>query len=327
MAKKELLAAAVLTALRVLAVNDEIIQTMVALGVLPIVTKALRLSVTSTTITDTTTNNDEESSTARSSNLLLRKHRLAAGALGLIRNLCGNDEIKTNLCLGSSSSKYNDQPTSSSSSLSISSTPSALPHLLHAMQLYPTISPIQEHACGTLAAMALRRPANARAIIEEGGPRLIITAMKRHTENVSVQRQGALAVRNIVSRLLRDLDGGSSDNTTASSSSNTAVEEDARSAIRDRFAELGVEDVLRNIAGRHQGSVDEAYAALRDLGYSVTLTKFSAEDLQEGNVSSSNAIGRTMMFGEKHNSNFRPVYEQSAGLSNAVDEAVSNFGA
>ncbi|KAL7497357.1 hypothetical protein ACHAWT_007592 [Skeletonema menzelii] len=324
LAKKELLAAAVLTALRVLAVNDEIIQTMVALGVLPIVTKALKLSVTATT----DTNDEEGSNTRSSSNLFLRKHRLAAGALGLIRNLCGNDEIKTNLCLGSSSNNSTDQQSSSSSSLSISSTPSALPHLLHAMQLYPTISPIQEHACGTLAAMALRRPSNARAIIEEGGPRLIIAAMKRHTENVSVQRQGALAVRNIVSRLLRDLDGGSGgsgDNATASG--NTTVEvEDARSAIRDRFGELGVEEVLRNIAGRHQGSVDEAYAALRDLGYSVTLTKFSAEDLQEGNASS-NAIGRTMMFGEKHNSNFRPVYEQSAGLSNAVDEAVSNFGA
>ena len=114
------------------------------------------------------------------------------------------------------------------------------------------------------------------------------------------------------------------DEGNATSSGNTTME-DARSAIRDRFGELGVEDVLRNIAGRHQGSVDEAYAALRDLGYSVTLTKFSAEDLQEGN--GSNAVGRTMMFGEKHNSNFRPVYEQSAGLSNAVDEAVSNFGA
>ena len=68
------------------------------------------------------------------------------------------------------------------------------------MQLYPTISPIQEHACGTLAAMALRRPSNsnARAIIDEGGPRLILTAMKRHEENVSVQRQGALAVHGIL---------------------------------------------------------------------------------------------------------------------------------
>ena len=166
--------------------------------------------------------------------------------------------------------------------------------------------------------MALRRPSNARAIIDEGGPRLILTAMKRHEENVSVQRQGALAVRNIVSRLMRDLDGSSGDNVA---SGNTTVE-DARSAIRDRFGELGVEDVLRNI---HQGSVDEAYAALRDLGYSVTLTKFSAEDLEGGN--NSNVVGRTMMFGEKHNSNFRPVYEQSAGLNNAVDEAVSNFGA
>ena len=307
LAKKELLAAAVLTALRVLAVNDEIIQTMVALGVLPIVTKALRLSVTTN---DTTTTIDEEESSTRSN--LLRKHRLAAGSLGLIRNLCGNDEIKTNLCLGSSTDHQQ---------VSISSTPSALPHLLRAMQLYPTISPIQEHACGTLAAMALRRPSNARAIIDEGGPRLILTAMKRHEENVSVQRQGALAVRNIVSRLMRDLDGSSGDNVA---SGNTTVE-DARSAIRDRFGELGVEDVLRNIAGRHQGSVDEAYAALRDLGYSVTLTKFSAEDLEGGN--NSNSVGRTMMFGEKHNSNFRPVYEQSAGLDNAVDEAVSNFGA
>eukprot|EP00985_Skeletonema_marinoi_P005188 scaffold2235_cov201-Skeletonema_marinoi.AAC.5 len=307
LAKKELLAAAVLTALRVLAVNDEIIQTMVALGVLPIVTKAMRLSVTTN---DTTTTIDEEESSTRSN--LLRKHRLAATSLGLIRNLCGNDEIKTNLCLGSSTDHQQ---------VSISSTPSALPHLLRAMQLYPTISPIQEHACGTLAAMALRRPSNARAIIDEGGPRLILTAMKRHEENVSVQRQGALAVRNIVSRLMRDLDGSSGDNVA---SGNTTVE-DARSAIRDRFGELGVEDVLRNIAGRHQGSVDEAYAALRDLGYSVTLTKFSAEDLEGSN--NSNVAGRTMMFGEKHNSNFRPVYEQSAGLNNAVDEAVSNFGA
>ena len=41
----ERLAASALTALRVLAINDEIIQTMVALGVLPIVTEALRLCV------------------------------------------------------------------------------------------------------------------------------------------------------------------------------------------------------------------------------------------------------------------------------------------
>lgn len=303
--RKEMLAASVLTALRVLAVNDEIIQTMVALGVLPIVTNALQLGVAVIA--------DDKST-------LLRKHRLTAASLGLLRNLCGNDEIKTNLCLGSTNTTSDDDHKSSNSS--ISSTPSALPHLLHAMERYPTISPIQEHACGTLAAMALRRPVNARAIIDAGGPRLIITAMKRHDEVVSVQRQGALAIRNIVSRILKDLDDSAGGVMTAAG--NATSLEDARSEIRDRFHELGVEDVLRNITGRHQGSVDEAYAALRDLGYSVSLTKFNAEDLQDG-TNQVGAVSRTMMFVEKHNSNFRPVYDESAGLNNAVYDAMSNL--
>ena len=46
-------AAAALTALRVLAVNDDIIQTMVALGVLPIVTEALRRSSSCAPTSDT----------------------------------------------------------------------------------------------------------------------------------------------------------------------------------------------------------------------------------------------------------------------------------
>jgi len=68
-------------------VNDEIIQIMVAMGVLPIVAEALRLGVLS----------DGGS------------QGLAASSLGLLRNLCGNDEIKTNLCLGSSTARTNDQ--------------------------------------------------------------------------------------------------------------------------------------------------------------------------------------------------------------------------
>jgi hypothetical protein len=336
--RKEMLAASVLTALRVLAVNDEIIQTMVALGVLPIVTNALQLgvAVVATASDDkscsstssikkeaTTTTTTAINSTTRSSTLL-RKHRLTAASLGLLRNLCGNDEIKTNLCLGSTNTYSDDDHHQSLSALSISSTPSALPHLLHAMERYPTISPIQEHACGTLTAMALRRPVNARAIIDAGGPRLIITAMKRHDEVVSVQRQGALAIRNIVSRILKDLDGSGGGVMTAATAGSATSLEDARSEIRDRFHELGVEDVLRNITGRHQGSVDEAYAALRDLGYSVSLTKFNAEDLQDG-TNHVGAVSRTMMFGEKHNSNFRPVYDESAGLNNAVYDAMSNL--
>lgn len=297
----ERLAIAVLTALRVLAVNDEIIQTMVALGLLPVVTKALQLGVTvdeSTTAVGVGDNATNKAST-------IRKQRLTAASLGLLRNLCGNDEIKTNLCLGSSEQT------------SPSSTPSTLPYLLQAMQIYPSIALLQEHACGTLAAMALRRPANARAIIESGGPRLILLAMKLHEMNVNVQRQGALAVRNIVSRLLRETTDGSASTTDAS----PAGIVDERSTIRDAFLELGAEDTLRSIAGRHQGSVDEAYAALRDLGCTVSLVKFDAEDLQ------SNAVKRPMMFGEKHNSNFRPVFDDSEDLTEGLEGAASQFGA
>ncbi|KAL3793514.1 hypothetical protein HJC23_007254 [Cyclotella cryptica] len=278
-------AAAVLTALRVLAVNDDIIQTMVALGVLPVVTKALELGCKDID----QANNDKE-------RINSPNPRLASAALGLLRNLCGNDEIKTNLCLGSS------DPSSPFS------TPSSLPHILHAMQLYPSTATVQEHACGTLAAMTLRRPGNARAIIDAGGPRCILAAMKRHDMNSSVQRQGALAVRNIVSRLLRECPEEGDKN------------KEERAAIRDAFLELGAEDTLRNITGCHQGSVDEAYAALRDLGCTVSLVKFNADD-----VNQLNQVQRTMMFGEKHNSNFRPVYEDSADLENCVEEAISQF--
>jgi hypothetical protein len=176
------------------------------------------------------------------------------------------------------------------------------------MQLYPSTAAVQEHACGTFAAMALRRPGNARAIIDAGGPRSILAAMKRHDTNSSVQRQGALAVRNIASRLLRE----------CPEEGNTNKEE--RAAIRDAFLELGAEDTLRNITGRHQGSVDEAYAALRDLGCTVSLVKFNADD-----VNKHTQVQRTMMFGEKHNSNFRPVYEDSEDLENCVEEAISQF--
>lgn len=302
-AGEELLAAAVLTALRVLAVNDDIIQTMVALGVLPIVTEALKLAVAA----------EEKSGIASQS----RRQRLAASSLGLLRNLCGNDEIKTNLCLGSSSFV-------ASSSDQSSSTASILPHLLRSMQLYPTTAIIQEHACGTLAAMALRRPANARAILNADGPRWMLSAMKRHEDNVNVQRQGALAVRNVVSRLLRDLPDGSG--AADSSSAETSKEEDERSSIRDAFLELGAENTLRSIAGRHQGSVDEAYAALRDLGCTVSLVKFDVSEDGKATTSAKTVggVGRTMMFGEKHNSNFRAVYEESAGLSEGVDDAISS---
>jgi hypothetical protein len=54
------------------------------------------------------------------------------------------------------------------------------------MWTYLSVTLVQEHACGTFAAMLLCRPANARAILDVGGPRFVITAMKRHDGNVNV---------------------------------------------------------------------------------------------------------------------------------------------
>lgn len=265
--------------------NDEIIQIMVAMGVLPIVAEALRLGVSS----------DGGS------------QGLAASSLGLLRNLCGNDEIKTNLCLGSWTARTNDQS-------SKSATPSVLPHVIHAMQIFPSTSLVQEHACGTFAAMALRRPNNAHAILDMDGPRYVVTAMKGHVGNVNVQRQGALAIRNIVSRLLRDLPEGDC-------ASDTTIDNGMRSSIHDAFIELGAEDVLRNIAGRHQGSVDEAFAALRDLGCTVSLVKYNAD--KDGVTTRTTG---TMMFDEMHNSNFRAVYEESDVLNDGVYDAMAQYG-
>jgi hypothetical protein len=288
-----------------MAVNDEIIQTMVAMGVLPIVAKALRLGVAS------------DGGGGGSSQGLI------GASLGLLRNLCGNDEIKTNLCLGSSSTTNNTTTTNNDQSCK-SAIPSVLPHVIHAMQLFPTTALVQEHACGIFAAMSLRRPNNARAILDMDGPRYVVMAMKGHGMNVNIQRQGALAIRNIVSRLLRDLpsEGGgecaaSSDNITIISTIGNGM----RSSIRDAFLELGAEDVLRNIAGRHQGSVDEAYAALRDLGCTVSLVKYNADE--DGVTTRTTG---TMMFGEKHNSNFRAVYEESDGLNDGVYDAMTQYG-
>jgi hypothetical protein len=164
------------------------------------------------------------------------------------------------------------------------------------MTLYRSIPSIQEHCCGALAAMALRKPANALRIIEQGGPKQILTAMRQHPQHILVQRQGALAIRNIVSRLLRK---ESSDVTSDESLSSVGTND---INVREVFLDLGAEKVLREITASHQGSVDEAYAALRDLGFSVSMLTYDAEN----NV----MVNRTVMFGEIK-PQFRQTYEHS----------------
>ena len=58
---------------------------------------------------------------------------------------------------------------------------------------------------------------------------------------------------------------------------------------------------MRSIAGRHQGSVEYAYAALYDLGCTILLMKFDVSEDGKATMSANTVggVGRTMMFGGK----------------------------
>ena len=305
------LASAAMSATRVLAVNDDIVQALVAVGVLKVIKLALEMGVKEVQENESSLSSQDPK---KLDQIKMHRQNLTSGAVGLIRNLCGNDGIKTSLCLGTNPS---DPSTSS------------LHAILEGMRLYRDNATIQEHGCGTFAAMALRRPANAMRIVNENGPKEIIAALGKFPNNVLVQRQGALAVRNIVSRLLKtstateeeladanannngtlnDVEGKDvavevSKANTADDNKTTAKEQKDTFNVRDVFLDLGAEVVLRHITGRHQGSVDEAYAALRDLGCEVSMNKFDE--------ATQTFTRKVEMFGEVK-SNFRPVYDEGA---------------
>jgi hypothetical protein len=140
------------------------------------------------------------------------------------------------------------------------------------METHASHALVQEHGLGILAAMALRAPNNATAICNANGTQYILTAMRTFPTKVPLQRQGALALRNIACRL---------------SPENKQIILDA-----------GAENVLKDCAARHQESIDEAYAALRDLGCSAVMYNMDENGNMQG----------TEMFGQVK-SNFRAVYE------------------
>lgn len=222
-ADNEILLPKLLTTLRVMAVHDDIVQSMVAVGLLETAMNILASS---------------------------QGEDLLTATIGMLRNVSANDEIKSTLC---------------KSSLLVS--------ISQIAERYPEQPLLQEHICGLLGAMALRKPKNASRILQHDGARIVLSAMKRHSSNTVLQRQGALAIRNFASR---------------------ATPEE-KQLILDT---LNAETILQ-YAGRHGGSVDEAYAALRDLGCKATKTTYHAD----GTVST-----QPEMFGEVQ-STFRAVYD------------------
>lgn len=121
---------------------------------------------------------------------------------------------------------------------------------LIAMQRHDTDASLQQNACATLAAIALRSPENSHALVELGAARQISHAMQTHRRDVAVLRQASLAVRNIVAR-------------------------SAELRVRFLHEEPEIEPLLRE-AQQYRGCGDEAYAALRDLGCAIQLSTFGA---------------------------------------------------
>lgn len=226
------LAVAVMNATRVLSVNDEIVQTVVASGLLDWTRVSLQKYTDSP--------------------------GLVSAAIGVYRNISGNDEIKSNLCTNGS-----------------------LDEMLKGMKRHQSSTSVQEHGCGTIAAMALRRPENVSIIVSMGGHTSVATAMKQHPKHVALQRQGCLAVRNMI---VRNQD------------------------LKEVILEAGFEPILK-AAGQFQGSVDEAYAALRDLGCEGIGMKKYDETGKEIKL---------QMFGEKK-ANFNSSLMETKDIENRVN--------
>lgn len=213
---------AVLACLRALATNDEIVKLMVSVGIVDRVKYAIAKAVV-----------DDDAT-------------LLTVGIGLIRNVCAQDDIKCRLC------KQEFVGT-----------------LVQSMLKYGTVAQLQEHGCGTIAAMALRCPQNAQLLVQCEAHEAVIRAMQRHADRYLVQRQGALALRNLVSR---------------------------SPELQSLLLQAGAQETLYQTAAKHGQCQDEVYAALRDLGISAKLVSVNGDD----------TFGQS--FGERA-SNFRAVYD------------------
>ena len=169
-----------------------------------------------------------------------------------------------------------------------------------------TIKKIHEHCCGIIAAMSLRSPdKNVQKILHYDGPYFILRcSMKEFPRSVLVQRQGCLAIRNLVSRLYTTNENNSSviNNTATSDGNNKNIK---RQILEDH----GGKEILIS-AAKIGGCVDEAYAALRDLNCpGVSLMRLTPDQGDGDDNSSRKGLRPIRMFGEVKNHNFRPVYD------------------
>ena len=142
-----------------------------------------------------------------------------------------------------------------------------------------------EHGLACLAAMSLRSPSNSRRIMGTGAATVMVLAMRKHADRAAVQRQGCLAFRNMAARCPE---------------------------FRLVMLDAGAEEVLR-AAGRHQAAVDEAYAALRDLGCEVQKVKITADGRIEAAYEAFGAPQGGKL-------KFNPIYDETSSITSRVQE-------
>jgi len=270
----------ILQALRSLAIQDEMVVRMVSTGLLDLlqtifqqycsmadVLEKVEMPTAASTAEDKENNNGDTTSSNKVEELRMS---ILTALIGLYRNLSANDELKTTLCRSPQQSILGPLIASLQSFTTDTSIKSNGSNKAFSSS---TLTKLQEHVCATLGSMALRQPQNAQLIVQEyQGHLVILKAMQMSQHSPLVQRQGALALRNLASR---------------------AITEDVTQSILD----AGAEPILRQAATL--GAVDEAYAALRDLGCHAVLLQSNPE---------TGELERQPMFGEKP-LKFNPVYD------------------
>jgi hypothetical protein len=151
---------------------------------------------------------------------------LIRSLVGLLRNLCADDERKNALV-----------------------SEGIVPLLIYYMSRdeYQTDPSLMEHLLATLAAISLRSPNNSHLLVDSGGIDEIVSVMRRHEMKISLQRQACLTIRNIASRCpelrRRILDSGVEPMLRQAGRSQECIDE-AYAALRDlecevKFVKLG----------------------------------------------------------------------------------------
>uniref|UniRef100_A0A336LQR2 CSON009516 protein n=1 Tax=Culicoides sonorensis TaxID=179676 RepID=A0A336LQR2_CULSO len=144
-------------------------------------------------------------------------------ALKLLKVLAGNDKVKVQIVESG-----------------------AVTVIASALSRFKSNETVARAALICISTLALRVKANADAIFETGIPETIVETMKIHPGDKIVQRNGAWAIRNMVSRSRNQC---------------------------ETWASFGVEDVLNAAMTAHPSIQGDVKAALRDLGLKVHLNE------------------------------------------------------